>query len=124
MQFLFDKSGVGQPCRQWMCVTLGTWHPYKQANMVIWNHWASRVFAPLFHELIPDAKFMTKPKLVAVVHFFTYVRLAYPKFRKQLKDALNHCRVADTLTHEYSQLVDLRHLCEFFIPVVRQSAYH
>ena len=55
LQFMFDLSNVGRPMRGWLCVQLGTWHPYKQANCVLWSHWGPTIFGPLFHELIPNA---------------------------------------------------------------------
>ena len=92
-QFFFDASGVGAPMRGWLCVQLGTWHPYKQANTVIWTHWAPRVFGPLFNELIPNANFNKKAGLSTVASFLTFVRLAYPSFRSELQAAIGQIRL-------------------------------
>ena len=103
-----------------MTVTLGTWHPYKQANIVIWKQWAERIFAPLFHDLIPGAKFKIKNRLVVISTFLTYIRLAYPSFKAALKDAIAFCTAHDSRRTELSHLVDLRRLITFFIPAVSQ----
>ena len=109
--------------RGWLCVNLGTWHVYKQANSVIWKHWAGRVFAPLFYDLIPDANFNKNATLTTIVTFLTYVRLAYPSFRQQLEDTLCRMRVVDADPIGVSQLRDLKRLLEFFIPVVSHTIF-
>ena len=104
--------------RQWCSVQLGTWHPYKQANTVIWCHWGPRIFAPLFNDLVNDANFKKKARPATLAKFLTCVRLAYPFFRAKLDAAsaqvqrLNAGRVA------VSHLRDLKKLLQFFIPVV------
>ena len=118
LQFMYDPSGVGSAMRKWCVVTLGTWHPYKQANTLIWHHWATRVFAPLFHDLIPQSKFHLSARLVSISTFLTYVRLAYPMFKAELAEAITFCTNKGNRIKELSHLVDLRRLCEFFIPVV------
>ena len=104
--------------RQLLSLQLGTWHPYKQANVVLWNHWGPRVFAPLFHELIPDANFNAKASLTTIVTFLTYVRLAYPGFKSNLDETLKEVLEAQQDAIAVSHLRDLRKLCEFFIPTV------
>ena len=54
-------------------MTLGIWHPYKQANSVVWSHWGARFLAPYFRHLIPNSDFSA---LVTIVTYFTYIRLA------------------------------------------------
>ena len=122
-QFLYDKSDVGRPMRSWMCLTFGTWHAYKQVCSVIWDHWSERVFGPLFHHLIPNANFRRTARLSSIATFMTYIRLAYPSFKNQLRTAtLYHkCRSASNDKVALSHLRDLRKLCEFFIPVVGSS---
>ena len=104
--------------RSWLTVTLGTWHPYKQASQVVWRHWADRVFGPLFHDLIPDANFNVKARLSTVTTFLTYVRLAFPHFRTELNEARARLKADGNKRKELSQLNDLSRLCRFFIPVV------
>ena len=118
-QFFFDASGVGAPMRSWLCVQLGTWHPYKQANTVVWTHWAERVFGPLFNELIPNANFNKKAGLATVASFLTFVRLAYPSFQSELQAAIERVRANDQDVIAMSHLRDIKKLVEFFIPAVR-----
>ena len=114
---MWDESGVGKPMKSWLCVQLGTWHPYKQANTVIWSHWGSRIFGPLFNELIPNANFNKKARLATIVKFLTIVRMAFPEFRRDLIVAVNSTSGGrDRLAH--SHLYDLLKLLLFFIPVV------
>jgi len=123
VQFLYDASGVGQPMCQWMVVTLGTWHPFKQANHVLWKQWSKRIFAPLFHDLIPNARFFLKPKLATISTFLTYIRFAYPKFRDELEEAIQYCKIHNSRPIELSHLRDLAKLIEWFIPVVDNLFY-
>lgn len=118
---MYDPSGVGRGMRKWAVVTLGTWHPYKQANTLIWHHWAARVFAPLFHDLIPQSKFHLSARLVSITAHLSYVRLAYPMFKAELTEAINFCTDKGNRIVELSHLQDLKNLCEFFIPVVSAS---
>ncbi len=103
--------------RSWLHVQLGTWHIYKQANTVVWKHWSERIFAPLFHDLIPDANFNKKARLTTISVFLTYVRLSYPSFRDELNAALKSVTDANQRV-AISHLRDLKKLCEFAIPVV------
>ena len=104
--------------RSWFCVQLGTWHCYKQATSVVWGHWGARVFAPLYHELIDGAYFYRKARLATVARFLTYVRLAYPSFRKTLKAARSRAEEEDMDNVAKSHFRDLTKLLEYFIPVV------
>lgn len=103
--------------RQWLCVSLGVWHPYKQANNVIWKHWGRRILGPYFNHLVPNANFFEKPKLVTMATFFSYIRLAYPRFQSMLIEAIKSARSKGDAV-ALSTLVDLRALLTFFIPVV------
>ena len=104
--------------RQWLVVQLGTWHPYKQANTLIWSHWGPRVFAPLFNELIANANFKRKAKLSTISKFLTIARLSFPSFRKTLDKALKTAQRANVDLVAISHLRDLKKLFLFFIPVV------
>jgi hypothetical protein len=115
---LYDSSKVCDSMRQWFTVTLGSWHPYKQANLIVWGHWGQRWFGPLFHDLIPNGKFFKSPRLITVATFFTYVRLAYPYFRNDLKNAMAKSKGDTQVPATYAALLDLHQLLEFFIPVV------
>ena len=76
MQFIYDASGVGTPTGAWLCVTLGVWHPYKQANSVVWSHWGPRFLAPYFHHIVPGSNFSARARLITIISYFTYIRFS------------------------------------------------
>jgi hypothetical protein len=120
-QFIWDKSGVGATFRPWLCVTLGSWHVYKQATIVLWQHGLQRWFAPMFHFLFPNCKlFQGKIRLSKAVTLLSYVRLAYPRFRKSLESAI--AALEDKPDGKFvvalSNLKNLKEIMEYMIPVV------
>ena len=115
---MFDRSNVGRPMRGWLCVQLGTWHPYKQANCVLWAHWGPRIFGPLFNELIPNANFNKKAKLSTVVKFLNITRLSYRSWKSDLDSARQQVEEKNMDLVAKSHLRDLTKLMQFFIPVV------
>ena len=104
--------------RRWLCVQLGTWHPYKQANSVLWSHWGPRVFGPLFNELIPNANFNRKAKLSTIVKFLNIVRISYRFWQGDLKTALKQAQSKNVDLVAISHFRDLTKLMQFFIPAV------
>ena len=118
LQFIYDSSGVGRGIGAWLCVCLGTWHPYKQANTVVWCHWAARFIAPFFNHLVPKSNFRKKARLVSICSFLTYIRLAAPSFATQLHDAIKAARKMPSKPLILAYLLDLRDLLHFAIPVV------
>jgi hypothetical protein len=102
----------------WLCVTLGLWHPYKQANSVVWSHWGPRFLAPYFNHIVPGANFTAKARLITIITFFTYIRLAAPSFATQLQDAIKAARADRERPLALAYLLDLRTLVFFCIPVV------
>lgn len=118
VQFLYDESGVGSGTGAWLCVTLGIWHPYKQANTVVWNHWASRFLAPYFHHMVPGSNFSRSARLATIATFFTYIRLALPEIGVELQAAITTARQMRSKPLVLAYLLDLRDLLVFCIPVV------
>jgi hypothetical protein len=113
---MYDRSLCGKPLRNWMVSTLGWWHPYKQAVMTVWRLGAQHFWAQLYHALCPGAMLFKKMKLVTLVLFFSYVRLAYPRIKSDLRNALaDHSVKPKHRLH----LQNLESLLEFFIPSVR-----
>jgi hypothetical protein len=112
---------VGKDMRSWLSVQLGTWHSYKQANAVMWKYGLERWFGPLFNFLIPDANVRKQPKLLTLVTFFSYVRLAYPQFKDQLLKAIADLGESDKPRDQvgHSNLKDLQFIIDFALPVVR-----
>ena len=115
---MYDLSNVGAPMRGWLGVQLGTWHPYKQANVVVWSHWGARIFAPLFNDLIPHANVNPKTKLSTIARFLTVARLSYKSWKTDLKKAREEIERRNMDRVAISHLRDLLKLMEFFIPVV------
>ena len=118
VQFVFDSSGVGKGTGEWLCVTLGVWHPYKQANTVVWSHWGPRFLAPYFNHVVPGSNFRSKARLITIITYFTFIRLAAPSFAKQLQDAIKAARALRQRPLALDYLLDLRTLVFFCIPVV------
>ena len=116
MQFTYDASGVGTPTDAWLCVTLGVWHPYKQANSVVWSHWGPRFLAP--YHIVPGSNFSTGARLITIISYFTYIRLTAPSFAVQLQDAIKAARALRERPLALAYLLDLRTLVFFCIPVV------
>ena len=122
VQFVFDSSGVGKGTGEWLCVTLGVWHPYKQANTVVWSHWGPRFLAPYFNHVVPGSNFRSKARLITIISYFTYIRLAAPAFAEQLQDAIKAARKVPAKPLILAYLLDLRSLIFFAIPVVRTDS--
>ena len=118
VQFVFDSSGVGTGHGAWLCVPLGIWHPYKQTNTVVWNHWAPRFLAPYFHHMVPGSNFSGSARLVTISTFFTYIRLAMPEIALALQTAIKAARLRPAKPLILAYLLDLRDLLAFCIPVV------
>jgi hypothetical protein len=118
---MYDSSDVGEATGGWLCVTLGIWHPYKQANTVVWSHWGARFLAPSFHHMVPASNFYASARLVTVISFFTYVRLALPDIARELQEAITAARMDRAKPLVLAYLLDLRDLLFFAIPVVIKS---
>lgn len=94
---------------------LGTWHVQKMASTCVWRMAAADFIAPLFHEFFPSSPFPWGPRLVLSTRIFSLIRLSYPSFRTELNAAL----AKEALTNiQRRHLVNLRALCEWFIPKV------
>ena len=118
LQFIFDSSGVGHGTGDWLCVTLGIWHPYKQANTVVWNHWGPRFIGPYFHHLNPGSNFFSSARLVTISTYLTYIRLAIPDIAAELQAAITEARKNRAKPLILAYLLDLRDFLMFAIPVV------
>lgn len=94
---------------------LGTWHIYKMASTCVWRMFGADFIAPLFHDFFPKTLFPWNPRLVLSTRIFSLIRLTYPTFRNELKEALEKEALPEV---ERIHLVNLRSLCEWFIPRV------
>ena len=104
--------------REAIGLTLGWWHCYKQANLLLWRFAAPHFLGPMFHMLVPNSKIKSNPKLMTIVTYLSYIRLAYPTFRRQLAAALIYPGVT---ANNKRHLSNLQTLCEYFIPVVSKK---
>jgi len=123
VQFIYDSSGVGRGTGAWLCVTLGIWHPYKQANTVMWGHWGPRFLAPYFNHVVPSANFRRSARLITIITYLTYIRLAAPDIAQQLQEAIIAARKLPDKPLILAYLLDLRTLIFFCIPVVIPAAH-
>lgn len=114
---MYDVSNTGVPFRKFTSVSLAWWHSYKWASKLLFKVFSADFFAPYYHHLFPTQTFhIDKLSLSAVSTYTTYIRLAYPSFRKSLKDAL----AVPTLSfRQKTMLLNLKDICECYIPVVR-----
>ncbi len=94
---------------------MGIWHPYKDANILIWRRFGYSFLARLFHTLYPDGIYSDKPRLTQVLSLLTTVRLSYPKWKPQLDNLRETAGLDRKLTGHIRNLHDL---CEFYIPTV------
>ncbi len=113
---MFDLSNCGKILRGKVAMMLGIWHPYKDANMLLWKRFGHTFLAPLFHILYPAGIFHTKsPRLTSILSLLSLVRLSYPKWRANLIEVMECDDVHRELKGHLRNLWDL---CEFFIPTV------
>jgi hypothetical protein len=106
--------------RRWLSPTLGAWHSYKMANILNYRTFAHTFMGHLHFAMNPTQPwFPNQYKLPKLVLRFTWIRLAYPNFRKQLHDAIRF--MEQRREHKkagYIHLRNLKMLCEWYIPLV------
>lgn len=118
---MYDRSNCGGKLRKYTSVSLAWWHNYKWATKQIFRVFSSDIMAPLFHHLFPDRKLhVDELSLPSMVTYFNYIRLAYPAFMSNLLNAIS---VQDLTPRQRTILINIRDLCEFFIPVVYIHIY-
>jgi hypothetical protein len=100
-----------------VAIVLGLWHPLKQLMLLTWKRHAAFFFAPLLHALVPGSRYHEKPKLVKLHAIFTYLRLAYPSVRENLRLVVSDERV--NLAGR-SLAEDLLDLFEFYVILVHE----
>lgn len=112
---MYDTSGIGDSFRKSTIVLLGSWHVYKMATTCIWRLAGPDFLGPLFHQMFPNSKYPSNPRLILASRILSMVRLAYPSFKPELKAAME--REGKT-RFEKAHLRNLHDLCEWFIPKV------
>jgi hypothetical protein len=113
---MYDPCGIGVRLRTYVFVSLGTWHTYKHASLLVYKRFADVFMAGIFHALYPNSIFFPKPRLAACTQMFVFIRMAYPEFRDDITEALTH--VHTLRPQSKICLENLRDLCEYFIPTV------
>ena len=91
-------------------MTLGVWHPYKQAHTVVWSHFGPRFLAPFFNHLVPGSNFRRSARLVTIVTFFTYLRLSLPSIAVEMQAAIVTARQQHSKPLVLAYLLSLRDL--------------
>ena len=113
---MYDKSNVGQHLRKYVGVHLAPWHNYKWASVMIIKVFGRDFVGPFFHRLFPNHAFdINKMKFPAVCTLLSYMRLSYPAFSSQLREAIES---EDLTIRSKTLLTNLRSMFEYFIPVV------
>src|SRR5215470_16597730 len=111
-----SPSGIGGYLLQpWLVPLLGTWHIYKQASLQVYRAALRHFLSGLFHVLFPQRKVYAKPKLVQITNVLSLVRLSYPSWADDLKQALGNHKVKAV---ETKHLLNLQVLVGWLIPVV------
>lgn len=113
---MYDTSHGGRRLRTFTSLSLALWHSYKWATKRILQVFSNDFIGPMFHFLQPNREYTPdKMKHPAATTYISYIRLAYPSFKRQLVEALQKNVF---LPRQKTLLRNLETLCEFFIPVV------
>jgi hypothetical protein len=113
---MYDASGGGKELRTVAYNGLAYWHTMKIAFFKIYEAFANEFITASFHHLYPAFIFYAKPSyLSSIMVHLTYIRLAYASFRPYLVAALASGNLS---FGQKVHLLNLRDLCEYFIPVV------
>ncbi len=85
--------------------------------MVIWRLGVFDFLGPLYHSMSPNGALYKKPKLITLVAFFSYLRLAYVdgNLAEDIKAAMADKVMKQQCRHH---LMNLRSVMEFYIPAV------
>ena len=113
---MYDQSHRARKLRTYTGVSLAWWHSYKWATTKVMQVFGKDIIAPMFHHMFPEREYsVAKMKLPAMATYLSLIRLAYPSFQLQLRNA----RAREDLTaRQQVVLGNITDLIEFFIPVV------
>ena len=107
--------GYNKRMRKQACITLGLWHPFKNACQAVWKTFAAEFFSPAFHVLFPTKLCFMEPKLVSIIVMFTYFRHVYPIIQDELARKIAS---SNRFPERKTNLLCLRDVFEFYIPTV------
>jgi hypothetical protein len=117
---IYSKNAAMAGTRSWFAPSLGCWHSYKQGNIQVFRAFRHEFLAQLHFEMFPAQPwFANLARLPKLVLLFSWIRLAYPAFRQNLKDAITQMRLNEESTKAgYVHLKNLEFMCEWCIPLV------
>ena len=113
---MYDKSNSGIHLRKYVHASLALWHNYKWASAKLLQVFGRDFIAPLFHQIFPDRSIDISSMSHSMIStLLSYMRLSFPSFRDDLK---NQYENANHGSLKWTQLNNMWHLLEYFIPVV------
>ena len=87
-RLLYSFTGLS-PVLHDMFLFLGPWHSYMYSHVCVWSEFRSSFLASAYFSLFPKQNLFLRPRLLVSSTFFTWMRAAYPSFRRQLHSSLN-----------------------------------
>ena len=115
-QVMYDKSDSGIHLRKYVHASLALWHNYKWASAKVLQVFGRDFIAPLFHQLFPDRSIdISSMSHSMVTTLLSYMRLSFSSFRDVLRIQYENTNPGSL---KWTQLNNLWHLLEYFIPVV------
>jgi len=117
---VYSKSAPMAEAKSWFAPTLGLWHSYKQGNIEVFRLYQQDILMGLHFKMTPGQPFyLQKKKLSPILMMLSWIRLAYPSFRDDLKSAITDMEANNSTSRAgYRHLKNIEFLCEWFIPVV------
>jgi hypothetical protein len=122
LQVQLDVCGVGKnTISRFVVPLLGSWHPYKQACIVLHRN-SHEWMAPLFHHFHPGNTFyFTGTSLSKLTYWLSLMRLSFPAWRDELEALLkNEAWRCKNKQHRklFVYASNLWSLMNYFIPLV------
>ena len=118
---VYSNSAPMAEAKSWFAPSLGMWHSYKQGNIEIFRLYSNDLLMGLHFRMTPGQPFyLKKKKLSPILMIFSWIRLAYPKFRDELMSTIASMEEDNSTSRAgYRHLKNIEFLCEWYIPVVR-----
>lgn len=116
LQMLYGRTRLFPPVfRAQVSVMLANWHGYKYMVIKVFQVFLLGYFGPLQHHLHPGFKLLPKPHLRTCTTYLLWMVTAYKGFKRELATAIAEPGMRGG---KLNYLINLRDLCEFFIPTV------
>src|SRR3569623_550090 len=104
---MYTYSGLAA-WRSDLFLVLGLWHTYPNLRVPIWREFRSSFLGQAYFALFPGRNLFFKPRLIQSVTCFTWIRLAYSRFRDLLVSSLKYLKALS----EFADLIQLHLLRE------------